>query len=323
MKIVQAVGWFHPDSVGGTENYVARLAHRLRDLNHEVLVVAPDTATQEPRQYQHDGVSVYRYPIPARPSRDEAQGRRRVRGTQHFDAWIQRQRPDVVHMHTFVTGLGLDELIAAKAAGAATVVTTHSASLGYLCQRGTMMQWGDSLCDGIVERSKCASCELQHRGVPKAAALIVGRLAHHSTKVALPGRIGTLLSIGSLIDWNLHRQQEVMRSVDRFVVLTRWAFDAVIANGAPRQKVLLNPLGIDRGAWVRKPFTAGRRLTVGFFSRFEAIKGAEVLARACAALPHDCDIAIEFRGPIASAHDRAVHASVRAIAGSDPRVRFA
>ena len=130
MKIVQAVGWFHPDSVGGTENYVARLAHRLRDLNHEVLVVAPDTATQEPRQYQHDGVSVYRYPIPARPSRDEAQGRRRVRGAQHFDAWIQRQRPDVVHMHTFVTGLGLDELIAAKAAGAATVVTTHSASLG-------------------------------------------------------------------------------------------------------------------------------------------------------------------------------------------------
>jgi len=159
--------------------------------------------------------------------------------------------------------------------------------------------------------------------VPKAAARVLGRFASRSDAAALPGRIGTLLSIGSLIDWNLRRQHEMMRSIDRFVVLTQWGRDAVIANGAPKHKVLVNALGIERSACVRKPPAAGRPLTVGFFSRFEAIKGAEVLARACAALPRGCEIAIEFRGPVASAHERSVHASVRAIIGSDPRVRFA
>ena len=63
MKIVQAVGWYFPDSLGGTEVYVAGLCRRLRDAGQDVLVAAPDPAAAVERSYEHDGIPVYRYPI--------------------------------------------------------------------------------------------------------------------------------------------------------------------------------------------------------------------------------------------------------------------
>ena len=38
MKIVQAVGWYFPEGLGGTEIYVAGLCRRLREAGQEVFV---------------------------------------------------------------------------------------------------------------------------------------------------------------------------------------------------------------------------------------------------------------------------------------------
>ncbi len=84
MKIVQAVGWYYPDSLGGTEVYVAGLCRRLRESGQEVLVAAPDPGAAAERRYEHDGVPVYRYPIPSAPTREECQGETPVRGTERF-----------------------------------------------------------------------------------------------------------------------------------------------------------------------------------------------------------------------------------------------
>src|SRR5438552_18956040 len=43
VKIVHALGWYYPESLGGTEVYVAALCRRLRAAGHAVAVVAPDT----------------------------------------------------------------------------------------------------------------------------------------------------------------------------------------------------------------------------------------------------------------------------------------
>ena len=136
LRIVQAIGWYFPEAFGGTEIYVAALCRAFKAAGHEVLVAAPDPATKHERTYFHDGTPVYRYPIPARPTRAEAQGGQTVRGAERFHRWLAAERPDIVHMHTFVTGMGLPELRAAKALGAKTVVTTHSSSLGFVCARG-------------------------------------------------------------------------------------------------------------------------------------------------------------------------------------------
>src|SRR5437016_2709763 len=126
VKIVQAVGWFHPDSVGGTETYVQALSARLRDAGHDTLVAAPAAGASAPHTYDSGGTSVFRYPIPAAPTRAEAQGRTRAAGSEFFHEWLTCVRPDIVHMHTFVTGLGLHEMVAARQAGARVIATTHS-----------------------------------------------------------------------------------------------------------------------------------------------------------------------------------------------------
>src|SRR5262249_51400839 len=97
MKIVQAVGWYFPDSLAGTEVYGAGLCRRLRDAGQDVLVAAPDSAASAvERSYEHDGIPVYRYPIPPAPTRAEVQGTVRVRGAERFHRWLAAQRPDVV-----------------------------------------------------------------------------------------------------------------------------------------------------------------------------------------------------------------------------------
>lgn len=329
MKIVQAVGWYYPERLGGTEVYVAGLCRRLRAAGHEVLVAAPDPAHDHERVYEHDGVPVYRYPIPAEPTRAECQALVVVRGAELFHAWLAIQQPDVVHAHTLVTGLSVAELRAAKATGARVIVTTHAGSLGWICQRGTMMQWGQHLCDGICEPAKCAACELQHRGLTRSLARIVGAIPPVLGRAArgLPGKVGTALAMGDLIARNQRMQREMLATVDKFVLLTRWALEAVVANGAPRSKLILNCLGQSQERVTRKPgpenHPTARPITVGYLGRFDAIKGVYDLARAVKNLPSDVPIHVEFRGPVHDSADRAVLHELRALVAGDPRVALA
>jgi len=330
MKIVQAVGWYFPGSLGGTEVYVAGLCRRLRDAGQDVLVAAPDSAASAvERSYEHDGIPVYRYPIPPALTRAEVQGTVRVRGAERFHRWLAAQRPDVVHAHTFVTGLGLDELKAAKSAGARVVVTTHSASLGWICQRGTMMRWGERLCDGLCRPAKCAACALHDRGLSKPLASILASLPPAIARGArrLPGRLGTGLGMPDLIERNQAAQREMLSTVDRFVLLTDWALGAAAANGAPRDKLALNRLGLSQGKVVTKPGPderpTGRPITIGYLGRFEAIKGVHDLARAAASLPRDVAVHVEFRGPVLRPAERSVLGELRVLAAKYPRITFA
>lgn len=328
LRIVQAAGWYYPESLGGTEVYVAGLARRLQDAGHEVRVAAPDPGGVL-REYVHGGIPVFRYPIPAAPTRAEAQSEVPARGAERFHAWLAGQRPDVVHFHTFVTGLGPFEIAAARAAGARTIATTHSSSLGWICQRGTLMLWGTEPCDGLCRPARCAACDLQGRGLPRALARAVGALPPRAGRRlgGLPGPAGTALGMSDLIARNRARQRQVLADLDRFVVLTGWALEAVAANGFPREKLALNRLGHTHGEVRRKPGPDERPttppVTVGYLGRFDPIKGVYDLVAAVAGLPAGVPLRLELRGPVRTAAERAVVAELEGLAAGDPRISFA
>ena len=329
MKIVQALGWYYPDRPAGTEIYVEALCRRLRAFGHEVLVAAPDAGCAEERTYEHEGVIVYRYPVPPAPTRAECQARVPVRGAERFHAWLRRLRPDVVHAHTFVTGLGLHELRAGAAAGARVIVTTHSSALGYVCQRGTLMRWGREPCDGISAPAKCAACALAQRGLPAPLARALGSIPPTLGRVAavVPGRLGTALSMSDLIAWNQSLQRETLELVDGFVVLTDEAFQMLAHNGAPPDKLRVNRLGISQNGIRRKPGPeqrpTGSPITIGYLGRFDQIKGVHDLARAVTAMPRDLALRVEFRGPIGGAAEQRVRAEAERLLRADDRVSFA
>jgi glycosyltransferase involved in cell wall biosynthesis len=328
VKVVQALGWYYPESLGGTEVYVAGLCQRLRAAGCDVLIAAPDPGGDAERNYVHDGVPVYRYPTPSSPTRAECQGDQPTRGAERFHRWLEAQRPDVVHCHTFVTGLGLAELQAAKGIGARVVVTTHSSSLGWICQRGTMMYRGERLCDGICRPAKCAACELQHRGMPRPTANVLSLIPPivGGALGRLPGRLGTALGLSSQIVANKRRQAAMMETIDRFVLLTQWAFDAAAANGCPREKLSLNRLGLSQTNVIRKPGPqerpTSRPLKVGYLGRFDRIKGIFDFARAIVAAPKAA-VQFEFRGAIRTDAERAVADELMGILRDDARATFA
>jgi glycosyltransferase involved in cell wall biosynthesis len=329
MKIVQAVGWYYPESLGGTEIYVSALSERLMEAGHEVLVAAPAPGTAETRRYTHDGISVFRYPTPAEPTRAEAQNRVTVRGAELFHGELQLLAPDVVHFHTFVTGLGLPEVHAAKAVGARVIFTTHSSSLGFTCQRGTLMQWGEHPCDGIVNPQKCGACELQHRGSSKSVGRVIAslRLPVSRSAAAIPSKLGTALGMADLIARNQARQRELYDAVDCFTVLGEWAANILTANGAPIGKLKINRLGMAQRELLslpRKKNGAGDRpLALGYLGRFDRIKGVYDLAQAFASLPAELPVRLELRGPVKSEREANVRRDLQQLLRGDWRVTFA
>src|SRR5207247_5318722 len=137
---------------------------------------APDVNRAEPCQYRHDDVTVFRYPIPSKPTRDEALHRTAARGAETFHTWLAQVRPDLLHVHSFTTGLGLPEIRAARRLGVRVIATCHLPGLGYMCRTGELMQWGRQPCDGLVVPGKCASCAVTVLGAPHAAAAVVGAI---------------------------------------------------------------------------------------------------------------------------------------------------
>jgi glycosyltransferase involved in cell wall biosynthesis len=252
-----------------------------------------------------------------------------VRGAERFHRWLEELRPDVVHLHTFVTGLGLAEIDAARAAGARVIVTTHSASLGFICARGTMMRWGTEPCDGITCDTKCAACLLQQRGVPRTVAPLVAGVPRDMADLArrLPGRAGAAFALPAFIRDQQARQQRLLSGVDRFVLLTDWARRTVIANGAPPARVAVNRLGVAHRPCQPKPGPDARPTTapvrLAYVGRFDPIKGVEDFVRALTSLPADLTFSAVLIGPVFTAADRQVVDTLRRMIGADPRVTIA
>jgi glycosyltransferase involved in cell wall biosynthesis len=328
MRVVHLLGWYPPESLGGTELYVDALARWLHRAGHDVLVAAPDGSGAPARTYEHGGIPVYRYPVPPRPTRDEAQGHVTVRGAERLHRWLGATKPDIVHFHGFVTGLGLREIRAAAETEARTVLTNHLPSLGFICRRGTLMRWGVEPCDGVAEAAKCAACTLQQRGVPRRIAAGMATVPDGMGRAIgrLPGKVGTALGLPTSIETDLARQRELLDWLDAFVVLNQQAVEIVRANGLPMTKVFVNRLGVSLPGLIRKPGpeTHPTRLpvTVGFIGRVHAIKGIDVLIQAIRRLGEAVPIRLEVRGPVAGAEEASYLRRLKGLAAGDSRINI-
>jgi len=187
---------------------------------------------------------------------------------------------------------------------------------------------GRSLCDGIVDPSRCTECVLEGRGAPAPIRSVLAGLPEPISRLtgAMHGAIGTAFGMRDLISRNLSRQCEMLNAVEAFVVLTERAAAIVRANGAPASKVFVNRLGIRDGIDAAGAAPASRDtgpIRIGYVGRFEHVKGVIDLAEAVRRLPSALPVHVEFRGPAQSAADRATRALVAETSASDPRVAIA
>lgn len=327
MKILHALGWYFPETLGGTEVYVKALAERQKLIPHDVEVAAVGPGASHVTLTEHDGVAVFRYPTPSDPTRDEAQGRVPARGSEHLRDYLETTRPDIFHVHTLTTGLGLHEIERARQLGIRTVVTNHLGSVGFVCQRGTLMRFGERVCEGIMRETTCAACALHARGLPKALAWSVSFVARGTGALGsrLPGKLGTAFGMNELITYNRKRQARLIELVDRFVVLNRATADVIVNNGGDPKKVTLNYLGLSHRLYERKPSARQRPtkppVAFGYLGRFHAIKGIHDLARAAVSLPSDRAFTLTLCGPAEDSAGAQMRRIIDDIVAGDARVR--
>jgi glycosyltransferase involved in cell wall biosynthesis len=326
MKIVHLLGWYFPDSVGGTEVYVEGLCRRLRAAGHDVLIAAPDSHHAVPERYLHDGVPVFRYVISDTPTRDEAYHRVPVRGVEAFYRWLAQERPDVLHVHSITTGVGLPEVREAHRLGIRVIVTCHLPGFGYMCRTGELMQWGHTPCDGIVIPAKCASCNLTRLGMPQPAARVAGAVPVPLSEWLrhLPGRVGTTLGMSASVREYEAMERELFELVDWFVVLNDTARRMLVSNGSPSAKLVLNRLGLSHSRVTPKPHPDLRPTTrpvrFGYLGRLHPSKGLVELTRAARAIPNDILFRLDIRGPMIDENSRGFAAQLQALAAGDSRI---
>jgi glycosyltransferase involved in cell wall biosynthesis len=325
MKIVHLVGWYFPDSVGGTEVYVEGLCRRLRDAGHQILIAAPTTDSSRAGVYLHDGTPVFRYTIAAEPTRDEANHRVPVRGAAALYQWLGQQRPDLIHVHSLTTGIGLPEIREARRQGIRVVATCHLPGLGFMCRTGELMEQGRQPCDGIVHPARCTSCTLTHLGLaPNAARWIAAVPAGASAALGrVPGRVGTTLGMRASVQEYAAMQRELFDLVDAFVVLNSRARQMLIANGSPADKITVNRLGLSQSMTpVRSQRSSSRPVRFAYVGRLHRAKGLMVLAEAIRSISPALEFQIEIRGPALDRESQEVQLALQSLLAGDRRVTF-
>ena len=323
MKSVHVSFGFYPDPVGGTEVYVAALAAALTQCGHPAVIAAPGVRDEE---YPYEHLPVHRFAVSPRVRDlsdlyDDGDPGAALR----FARILEREQPDVVHLHAFTRACSVRLLRVARARGLPVVFTYHTPTVS--CQRGTLLEWGSQPCDGRVSVSRCAGCTLHGLGAGPVASRVLGRTPVAVGKVLgaarLSGGAWTALRMSSLIDRRREALSGLISHVDRFVALTPWVHALLRQNGVSEDKIVVSRHGIALDAVTpRAAATSGSaRVRVAHLGRVDPVKGTALLVRAMR-LAGDAPIDLDIFGIEQSSASARWRAEWLELAGGDPRIRF-
>ena len=321
MKIIQVPFCFYPDAVGGTEIYVAELSRLLREMHGmEIVIAAP---AERARTYVHEGLLVRRFACSPISDPGELYGEGDAMAEREFGEILDKEKPDIVHLHAFTRGVSLKLVRAAKTGTIPVVFTYHTPTVS--CLRGTMMRWGAEPCDGVMDARTCAACTLNGKGVPRLGAQVLANF-----RFPLPAsrfRVATALRMRSLVELRHATTRSLFDEVDHIIAVCRWAKDVLIRNGVPEEKITLCRQGVveklEIGRW--KPGDESTRsassLRIAFFGRLEPIKGVHVLIQALRSLP-SAQMALDIFGIAQVEAGNRYEQRLRALAAGDNRIQF-
>lgn len=284
IDVVQAAAWYAPHDVGGTEVYLEGLVAGLRTRGIESAVIVPRHPAAG-AAYRHRQTLVETYPVNSEPAPDEFASERPHDGFEAFRSLLARHAGAIYHQHSWTRGCGPHHLAAARAMGFRTVLTVHVP--GNICLRGTMLRFGDEICDGRIDAETCGACWAQARGLPRPLAGLLAKAPAVAARAArrAPGRAATALATREIGEGAARRFQEMVRNADRIVAVCQWLADALALNGAPRDKIVLSRQGVasDFRAALAEPARdddGHRGMRLLYVGRIDPIKGLDNLVRA-------------------------------------------
>ncbi len=315
---------YHPDAVGGTEVYVESLARGLQRRQVSALIAAPG---KETASYEHAGVAVRRFAVPDQVKDiRELYGAGNAAAAREFVGILDEEQPDLVHLHAFTRAVSLRLLREVKSRGIKAVFTYHTPTVS--CQRGTLMRWGDEVCDGKLSLSACSACALQALGLSKLNASILGRMPRSIGGVAgtarLSGGVWTALRMTELVHLRHLTFQALMQEVDQVIALCQWVKDLLSRNGVPAEKIAVSRHGLPQETETtatNSALLAPSPLRLAFLGRLDHTKGADILIQALRLLP-EANVELSLYGIVQAGAAVEYLDRLKALAGDDSRIHF-
>ena len=336
VNVVHALGWYFPESCGGTEVYVDSLVKHLLDKGIHSTVIAP-SASEKAISYTHNNVPIYRYPNPESLSIEEIRGVSLHQGFSDFQRWLSKKSADVYHQHSWVTGCDINNLRYAKQKGIPTVATIHVP--GNVCIRGTMMRNGVSPCDGIIEIQRCSQCWTQSREISSVISQVASKIpvaVGRWSEQQLPhSSLNTLVSTSHLVASHKESLLELSSLADRVVAVCQWLYNALLLNGVPKEKLVLCRQGVfsksncspssdvqQSNAPLPNAPLPNAPLHIGFLGRWATLKGIHILVKAVQSLSKTVPVKLTVYALDQGADKGRYRQQVMRIAESDTRIQF-
>lgn len=294
MKIAHALHAFPPDSRAGSENYVEALA-RAQAERHDV-VVFHRTADSARPEYAvddgaHEGLRVARLNRTFRDLASFAETYESAPAARAFGAFLDRERPDVVHFH-HVTCLSTTCVDEAKRRGIRVVFTLHDFWLA--CPRGQRLRDDLAPCPSHARADcvRCVAMQLRVRGGHARARALLERarwLADLRLPRALYRRIAArpFAREDDAVAQIAARERAVRamcEQVDLFVSPSHFLRGVFVGEGlVDPARIVVSDNGFDLAPWkgfARAPRTAGAPLRAAYLGTWIPSKGVHLLLEA-------------------------------------------
>lgn len=322
LKILHVPFGYFPDPIGGTEIYVHGLARGLNAQGIECLVVAPGATAEV---YSYDQVAVRRFPVATNLDLCALYGEGDAAAAVAFGRILNTEQPDLVHVHAFTSAVSLRLIRLIKRRGLPVVFTYHTPTVS--CQRGTLLRWGQTICDGRLDRAVCTACALHSLGVNKPLSHALGVLppavGRGVGRLGLAGGPWTALRMSELVALRQTTLRALLAESDAIVTLCEWTRDLVLRLGVEPQKVHVSRHGLSNNQLARDgtvPRANQGTLRLVFLGRLDPIKGVDVLIRAVRKLP-EVALQLDVYG-VTQAGGEAYGSHLQQFAQGDARMRF-
>lgn len=295
-QVVHVPFGYLPDTLGGTEIYVAGLVNELAQLGVSAVVMAPGKSAE----YVHDATRVLRIPPSPELSQEALYGEGDEGAAARFGTALDSVNPQIVHFHAFTSGASVLAMKECARRLIPTLLTYHTPTV--TCLRGTMLHWGKTPCDGLMVVTRCASCALHGRGLPKWLAIAAAHVPLPLSKFvakALRSKASTVLGIRWLTGIRHQAVRSAFDLCEYVVSPCNWVSKVLMRNGVPTTKIVLSRQGLSRSESrasavppshdvsddAQKLASASIALKLIFLGRIHPTKGLHTLLRALAMRP--------------------------------------
>ena len=329
MKIIHIPFCFYPDPIGGTEVYVEALATNLQRQGINSPIAAPGNINQS---YQHGSLTVHRFALSSTLNLRDLYGLGDSKAAQNFNKILDQEKPDLVHLHAFTSGVSFRLVQAAKQRHIPVMFTYHTPTVS--CQRGTLLYNGTEICEGKLDRFTCTSCTLQGMGINSRVSQGVANLGfpftHWLETLNLQGGIWTALRMGELVQCRQQAFSQLMAEADRIIAVCNWVKELLLLNQIPENKITVLRQGLCHPSSslslpVKSPLMAPneqpRSLKLVFLGRLDPTKGLHLLIQALAQLVH-LPIYLDVYGVSQATSSNIYQQQIQVQAQSNPRICF-